>query len=76
MWKSDGTPGGTDIVPNAGTWPAGLTESGGTLYYSASGELWKLDAGGASLVEDINAGGSSWPSYQVPAGTAGPATRS
>ena len=70
LWKSDGTPAGTeqlaDINPGAaiGSAPQNLTPVGDTLFFTASiedrgflgGELYKSDGtpGGTILVRDIN----------------------
>ena len=66
LWKSDGTPDGTelvkDIVPGSeGSLPADLTNVNGTLFVSANddsytnNELWKSDGttNGTELVKDI-----------------------
>lgn len=74
LWKSDGTESGTVLVRDIGgiinpSYPRGLTDLDGTLYFSASEdafsgagrELWKSD--GTSLgtvrVKDIHAGTAS-----------------
>jgi len=78
LWKSDGTTQGTmlvkDIAPGVTTQPNGgqyinssrprdLTDVNGTLFFSASGELWKSDGteAGTVRVKDINPGAN--PSY-------------
>lgn len=60
LWRSDGTPEGTvmvkDINPGtADSFPSGLVNLGGQLYFSASSastgnELWKSDGTGAGTV--------------------------
>jgi ELWxxDGT repeat protein len=69
VWRSDGTAAGTEIVadinPNDAS-GVGVIGVNGTLYFTADDgthgeELWKVDAGGAALVEDINPAGSSSP---------------
>jgi ELWxxDGT repeat protein len=69
LWRSDGTPDGTqcvrDIIAGIGSsWPYGLTVLEGTVYFSAYGEgegreLWRSDGteGGTALVRDIFPGG-------------------
>lgn len=59
LWKSDGTPGGTELVKTLRD-VSGLVNVGGTLFFAATdathgNELWKSDgtAGGTLLVEDI-----------------------
>jgi ELWxxDGT repeat protein len=73
LWKSDGTPAGTqlvaDIVPGAdGSWPTQLTNVNGTLFFTVDvgtlgRELWTSDgtAAGTRLVRDILNPGSSNP---------------
>ena len=65
LWRSDGSPGGTqmvkDINPGGGSsYPVGLTNVGGTLFFSANDsthgyELWRSDgsAAGTQMVTDI-----------------------
>jgi ELWxxDGT repeat protein len=65
----DDTTGGDDgIAPSfAGSYPEGLTASGGTLYFRAANalvgyELWKINGAGlAELVEDALSGGGLNP---------------
>ncbi len=77
LWKTDGTAAGTELVedinPTGNGNPGGLTEAGGTLFFSAYDgpdngtthgyELWESDGteAGTHLVEDINATGDSFP---------------
>jgi ELWxxDGT repeat protein len=73
LWKTDGTPGNTQLVSDirpgpAGSWPTELTSVNGTLFFTidlgALGrELWASDgtAAGTRLVRDINPSGSSNP---------------
>jgi ELWxxDGT repeat protein len=65
LWKSDGTPEGTELVQDIrpgelGSDPYGLNNVGGVLYFGAhdgthGDELWKSDgtAAGTDLVKDI-----------------------
>ncbi|WP_375765007.1 hypothetical protein NR798_25155 [Archangium gephyra] len=68
LWRSDGTPEGTfqlkDINPTGHSYPEGLTEAEGTLFFSAAnGEgnrgLWKSDGTpeGTVLIKEFNPGG-------------------
>jgi ELWxxDGT repeat protein len=75
LWRSDGTPGGTqlvkDIASGTGSYPSRLHDFNGTLFFSAEepstgAEVWRSDGteAGTQLVEDINPGmGSSSPKY-------------
>ena len=68
LWVTDGTAAGTTIVKDIrtgtyGSSPNGLTNSGGTLFFSANDgttgfELWKSDgtAVGTTQVKDIRSG--------------------
>lgn len=68
LWRSDGTPAGTNIVRDinlgaAGSAPRQLTVAGGVLYFTADDgihgrELWRTNGttGGTVLVRDINLG--------------------
>lgn len=82
LWKTDGTPGGTEAVAdlNAGTAssnPSGFLVVGSTLYFVATSaatgsELWKSDGTGpgTGLVEDIRAGATgSSPSLLTAVGS-------
>jgi ELWxxDGT repeat protein len=72
LWKSDGTPAGTEMVKDIN--PTGnanlvfLTNVNGTLFFQANdgvhgAELWKSDGyeAGTVMVKDINPNGSSFP---------------
>ena len=76
LWKSDGTTGGTTIVRDinpgsASSSPSDPTNVGGILFFAAvdganGEELWRADIdglgnAGASLVRDLNSGGTSGP---------------
>ena len=83
LWRSDGDPSGSgtymveDIYAGSSSYPDGLTDIGGTLFFTAADgpdpgtgppsgrELWKsgTTAGSASLVEDINTAGDSNPNH-------------
>jgi ELWxxDGT repeat protein len=81
LWTSDGTVAGTKSMLDPAKLPAGysfnaiagLTPSGGAVYFSASDpsrgmELWKTDgAGGATLVRDISPGASAAYPYVLDA---------
>lgn len=71
LWESDGTAGGTQLVKDifvgssyySGSYPAGLTAVGSTLFFSADNdtngrELWKSDgtSGGTTIVRDLFSG--------------------
>ena len=71
LWRSDGTPGGTEIVkkinPSDNSGVSQLTRIGGTVFFVAfdgfadpahGRELWKTDgtAAGTKIVDDINPG--------------------
>ncbi|HYG75847.1 MAG TPA: ELWxxDGT repeat protein [Planctomycetota bacterium] len=71
LWKSNGTSAGTVRVANissdeASSRPQSLIDVNGTLYFTAddgSGrEVWTSNGTTATLVQDINTGGSSNPS--------------
>jgi len=76
LWRSDGTPAGTEFVRDlfpgaAGSSPEGLLWGGGVLWFTAddgaSGrELWKTDGAAATLVKDIRPGAAG----SVPRGSA------
>lgn len=81
LWRSDGTPGGTQMVTEIrpgfdGGFPANLTEFGGRLYFSANdgvhgNELWSTDgtAGGTTFVADTYPGADSGsPQLLTPVG--------
>ncbi len=66
-WKSDGTPGGTDLLadlhPSGGSGPSNFTPAGGFLFFSADDcvtgrELWRTDGTpeGTVLVKDVRPG--------------------
>ena len=71
LWKTDGTPAGTQLVADiwpglAGSKPSQLFNHNGTLFFQADDgvhgvELWRSDgtAAGTSLVADINPGSAS-----------------
>ena len=73
LWKSDGSPGGTqmvkDINPGSDSSPGWLTVFNGSLYFEATDgtngdELWKSDGvvgGTTEMVKDINPSGDSNP---------------
>jgi len=75
LWRSDGTPNGTqlvkDIQPGAGnSIPTNITSVNGTLFFKADDgtngrELWKSDGtqAGTVLVKDINPGGDAMSSF-------------
>ncbi len=73
LWKSDGTAAGTvlvrDINPgNASSYPYGLVNVGGTLFFSATSpslgaELWKSDGTSAGTVPVRNLVAGSDGSY-------------
>jgi len=82
LWKTDGTPGGTEAVAdlNSGTAssnPSGFLVVGSTLYFVATSaatgsELWKSDGTGpgTGLVEDIRPGATgSSPSLLTAVGS-------
>ncbi len=67
LWKSDGTPGGTEMVKDIntsdGSYPRYFEDVGGMLFFSANDgstgpELWKSDGmpGGTEQVADIEPG--------------------
>ena len=74
LWKSDGTPSGTELVKDinpgmASSFPLNLTNINGVLYFSADdgvhgSELWKSDgtAPGTVMIADISPLSSSNPS--------------
>ena len=72
LWKSNGTSSGTVLVEDviagpASSDPVELTAVGGTLFFAVDDgihgtELWKSTGNGASLVREINSGGSSYAS--------------
>src|SRR5207253_8433349 len=73
VWKTDGTPQATALIPGsaAGSSVTGLTASMGRVFYSAydrdhGSELWTSDgtAAGTMMVRDINPG----PEGSYPAG--------
>lgn len=84
LWKTDGTAAGTtmvkDLFPGAhpgpwgasylnGSWPGGLTNVNGTLFFVANGgdgyELWTSDgtAAGTTMVKDLFPGETSYYRY-------------
>jgi len=79
LWKTDGTPGGTEAVAdlNSGTAssnPSGFLVVGSTLYFVATSaavgaELWKSDGTGpgTGLVEDIRPGATGSSPSQLTA---------
>ncbi len=73
LWGTDGSSGGTRLVKDIkagtrGSYPAGLVNIGGTLFFAANGtggrELWKTDgtSTGTVRVKDIAPAGPSKPS--------------
>ncbi|HIK05310.1 MAG TPA: pre-peptidase C-terminal domain-containing protein [Trichormus sp. M33_DOE_039] len=67
LWKSDGTPAGTQIIgtdgqaPNLGIGSFYLTAVGNTLYFVANNptsglELWRTDGTTTNMVKDISSG--------------------
>ncbi len=73
LWGTDGSSGGTRLVKDIkagtrGSYPAGLVNIGGTLFFAANGtggrELWKTDgtSTGTVRVKDIAPAGPSDPS--------------
>ena len=63
MWKSDGTPGGTELITSFTGIPDYLTNVNGILFFSGYDDingwgLWKSDgtAGGTMMVKDILSG--------------------
>jgi ELWxxDGT repeat protein len=78
FWKSDGTPGGTDLVedinPSGDSNPGDWTGAHGTFFFSADDgtngfEVWTTDGSAANtdLFED-EAGGNFFPSEYTPSG--------
>lgn len=70
LWKSDGTPAGTQIIgtdgqaPNLGIGSFYLTAVGNTLYFVANNptsglELWRTDGTTTNMVKDISSGSSN-----------------
>src|SRR5262249_5838008 len=76
LWKTDGTPGGTQLIKDINTTasrdsnPTELTVMGNQLYFAATNgttgtEVWKSNgtAGGTAIVKDILSGSDgSYPS--------------
>jgi ELWxxDGT repeat protein len=52
LWESNGTSAGTFLVNDTGGY--GLTNVNGTLFFSASGDLWRTNGSDTVVVTDIN----------------------
>ena len=62
LWKTDGTAADTVMVADVNGPITDMTDAGGTLYFSAGGELWKSDGSSAGTLK-LSAGTIAAGSY-------------